>query len=560
MLSELRIRDYALIDDIVIEFGPGLNILTGETGTGKSIIIGALSLVLGGRADPSVVRTGADETTVEARFDEVGEPAGECTRAGIDVSGNSLILRRRAGRTGRSSAWANESAVTVGVLRRVGDRLVDLHGQHQHQLLLNPDRHLEILDAWAGLEPERDRFAAAFDDCEAARRELAALENELAERRHRRDLTEFQLKELSGAHVEPGEVDTLRTEQERLASAEQRSVLAREVRELLSEREGSISELLAATAARLAALGRLDDRMREHHETAVSAQARLDDLWREVVSYGEDIRFSPDRLDEVNARLFLIEKLEKKYAAGADELAALEAKLRAELDSVELDESRCVELRRDIERRGARLLKDAAALSARRRQAGGELAAKILPEFSALGLNQAELAVQVTHPEQPGDSSLSRLGFDTVEFLFSANPGEGLKPLRKVASGGELSRIMLALKNILARMSIVPTMVFDEVDSGIGGRVAEAVGRRLARLGRDRQVICITHLPQIARHADRHYLISKSARRGRTRTGIRRLDDEARVRELARMNAGAEVTETGLAHARELLGRRKRDV
>ncbi len=559
MLSELRIRDYALIDDLAIEFGPGLNILTGETGTGKSIIIGALSLVLGGRADPSVVRTGADDTTVEARFEDVGKPADECARAGVDVSEDVLILRRRAGRTGRSSAWANESAVTVSVLRRVGDRLVDLHGQHQHQLLLNPDQHLEILDAWADLGAERDRFAGAFDDCETRRRELAAVESELKERQHRRDLTEFQLKELSGAHVEPGEIDALRTEQEQLASAEQRSTLARELRELLSDREGSISELLAATTERLATLGRLDDRLKEKHTTAVSVQAQLDDLWRDIVSYGEDIRFSPERLDEVNARLFLIEKLAKKYVVKADELPALEAQLRTELDSVELDEDRCVGLRRDIERRSARLLKDAAALSARRRRAGDELAAKILPEFSALGLEHAELAVQVTHPDRPGDSDLTRLGFDTVEFLFSANPGEGLKPLRKVASGGELSRIMLAIKNILARASIVPTMVFDEVDSGIGGRVAEAVGKRLARLGRDRQVICITHLPQIARHADQHYLITKSARRGRTRTGIRRLDDKARVQELARMSAGAEVTETGLAHARELLGRRKRD-
>ncbi|MFO7676017.1 MAG: DNA repair protein RecN [bacterium] len=553
MLAELRVRNYALIDDLAVELGPGLTVLTGETGAGKSIIVGALSLALGERHDATMIRTGATDCTVEARFVGVAGLAGACLEAGIELESDELIIRRRAGVDGRSSAWLNDTPVTAGALRRLGDRLVDLHGQHQHQLLLDPAAQLDILDAHARLDAARARYRTGHEALRAAEAELAALEAAVAERRRRRDLTEYQARELAEAAVVAGEADGLRREQELLASSERRHRLARELGELLSERDGAAVELASAIADRVAELAKLDPALADDIEPARTARVLLDELWRRVSRYQESVQFAPERADEVNARLFLLEKLERKYGVPADELPALAEKLTAELATAELDETRTAELAGEIESRRRELLAAAAALSKRRRAAGAELARRIGTEFAALGLAGARLEAGIANPAEPGPADLGPAGFDTVEFRFSANPGEELKPLRRVASGGELSRVMLALKSTLSRVAFVPVMVFDEIDAGIGGRVAEAVGRRLARLGRSQQVICITHLPQLARCADHHFLIAKTTSRGRTRTSLRRLEGEERVGELARMTAGATVTATALAHARELL-------
>lgn len=553
MLAELQVRNYALIEDLAVEFGPGLTVLTGETGAGKSIIVGALSLALGERHDPTMLRTGADECTVSARFSGTGNLADTCREQGLDPGTDEFIIRRRAGRDGRSSAWRNDVPVTVGVLRRLGDRLVDLHGQHQHQSLLGPEAQLEILDAASRIEPGLAKYRAGYETLRAAEAELAALETDLAERRRRQDLTEYQARELAEAAITVGEAATLRQEQELLASSERRHRLVRELEELLTEREGAALELTDAIADRVGELANLDPALADMVEPARTARVLLDELWRRLAGYRDHIEFTPERADEINARLFRLEKLERKYGLPADELPALAEKLAGELTSSEADEHRCEALRRDIEARGRELLAQAQKLSDRRRAAGTTLGRRVETEFRALGLETARLEIAVQAPVRPTPADLGPDGLDAVEFGFSANPGEELKPLRRVASGGELSRIMLALKSVLARVSLVPVMVFDEIDSGIGGRVAEAVGRRLARLGRSQQVICITHLPQIARCADHHYLITKSAVKGRTRTGLRRLEAEERVTELARMTAGATVTETTLAHARELL-------
>ncbi|MBN2536745.1 DNA repair protein RecN [candidate division WOR-3 bacterium] len=555
MLAELRVRDYALIENLTLELGPGLTVMTGETGAGKSIILGALSLVLGEKPDPEMVRSGADFAVVEARFTDAESVAGDCAELGIDLPDGELILRRRAAREGRGSAHANDSAITVEALRRLGDRLVDLHGQHQHQYLLRAETHLDLLDAHARLRDERARYAERHAGLERLRTELAGLEAELARRRERRELTEYQVRELADAAPEPGEHSALLAERELLASSEARYTIARRLEELLSEQEGSVAELLGAVESQLVELARLDDSARPRLEAATGARAVLDDLWRELTSYREAIQFSPERLEEVNARLFRLEKLERKYGVAPDELGELAAKLARELESLETGESRLDELRRQVEAATAALLELAAALSRKRARAGKVLEASLAKEFPALGLERAVLSVRHDRPDRPGPADLGPTGFDDVEFLFCANPGEELKPLRKVASGGELSRVMLSLKNALSGVAVVPTMVFDEIDTGIGGRVAEAVGRRLELLGRNQQVICITHLPQIARFAAHHFLVSKSVRRGRTVTSITRLDDEERVAELARMSGGEQVTETTLAHARELLER-----
>jgi DNA repair protein RecN (Recombination protein N) len=564
MLGEIRIRNYALIEDLTVEFSPGLNVLSGETGAGKSIIIGALTLLLGDKPDTDMIRTGAENAQVEGRFDIDKRLADECSELGIPMSENSppqLLLRRRAERSGRGAAYANDSGITIAALQKLGDRLVDLHGQHQHQLLLKPEVHLDILDEYGGLGPDRGGFAERFRTFEERSAQLARLDKELAERRARRELTEFQSKELSAAQVKPGELDELNRERELLQTAERRFTLARQLEELLSEQEGSIIGLLGAAGKALAELAELDSNLAERRATLTEAQAGADDLWRELVRYRESIEFSPERMDEVNSRLFLIEKLERKYGLRADELAATEARLKAELDSIELGGSRREELAAELTALRQDLTARADALSRKRGRARSELAKRLNGEFEALGLGKAVLNVSISRVSDPNGVydrggehfRLTPTGVDAVEFLFSANPGEELRPLRKVASGGELSRVMLALKSALAQADPVPTLVFDEIDVGIGGKVAESVGKRLARLARTHQVICITHLPQIAKYAERHLLVAKSVRSNRTLSSIQTLDADARVEELARMTSGATVTKTSLAHAREML-------
>jgi DNA repair protein RecN (Recombination protein N) len=539
-------------------------VLSGETGAGKSIIIGALSLLLGDKPDADMIRTGADTAQDEGRFDVNKRLAGECSRLGIPITEDGspqLLLRRRTERTGRGAAYANDSGITVAALQQLGDRLVDLHGQHQHQLLLKPEVHLDILDEYAGLGPERGRFAERFHAFESASAELARTDKELSERKARRELTEFQLRELSAAQVKPGELEELTRERELLQTAERRFTLARRLEELLSEQEGSIIGLLGAAGKALAELAELDPDLAERRAVLTEAQAGADDLWRELVRYRESIEFSPERMDAVNARLFLIEKLERKYGLKAAELTELEARLRAELDSIEGGSSRRDELARELAELKKEMAAGADALSRKRGRARSELEKLLKVEFEVLGLGKAVLSVSLARlPDQDGIYEhngerfrLTPTGVDAAEFLFSANPGEELRPLRKVASGGELSRIMLAMKSVLSQADPVPTLVFDEIDVGIGGRVAEAVGKRLCRLARSHQVICITHLPQIAKYAERHLSVSKSTRAGRTLTSIRTLDADSRVEELARMTSGAAVTRTSLAHAREMI-------
>jgi len=564
MLAELRIRNYALIEDLTVEFSPGLNVLSGETGAGKSIILGALTLLLGEKPDPDMIRSGADAAQVEGRFVVNKRLAGECSELGIppvEEGPPQLLLRRRTERAGRGAVYANDSGVTIAALQKLGDRLVDLHGQHQHQLLLKTEVHLEILDEYAGLGPERDDFAERFRAFEAKSAEFSRIEKDLAERRARRDLTEFQLKELSTAQVRPGELEELSQERDLLQSAERRFTLARQLEELLSEQEGSIIGLLGIAGKALGELADLDPALAERRALLNEARAGADDLWRELVRYREAIEFSPERMEAVNARLFLIEKLARKYGLGADELAALEARLKAELDSIELGDSHRRELAAELTAIEQDLTTRAEALSRRRKKARTELEKRLGTEFDALGLGQARLSVEISRTPDPNGvyahegerSRLTSTGIDTAEFLFTANPGEELRPLRKVASGGELSRVMLALKSVLSQADPVSTLVFDEIDVGIGGKVAESVGKRLARLARSHQVICITHLPQIAKYAERHLLVTKTVRGNRTTSSIRTLDADARVEELARMASGAAVTRASLAHAREML-------
>ncbi len=556
MITELSARDFALIESLRVEFGPGLTVLTGETGAGKSIVVGALSLLLGGRSDAAMVRTGADSAQVEARITATPEIAERCHELGIELGPEPepvLILRRRIERNGRSACYANDSSLTVAALERLGERLADLHGQHQHQSLLKHEVHLDILDAYAGLTSERREFTERFHAAERLRDKLAQLDEELAERRRRRELTEFQVRELTEARVRPGELAELQQQRQLLETAERRHRLAHEIGQVLSEGEVSLATLAAAAERTLAELCRIDERLSEHRARFVEARVLLDEIWRELAKYRETIDFSAERLDAVNARLFQIERLERKYGVGATELPTLLQHLQTELDRTAADGDRRNALADELGALQAELEALAQKLSRRRGRVRKKLEEQLARELAAVGLGRAELVIGI----EPTDT-LTERGRETAQFLFTANPGEDRRPLRKVASGGELSRIMLALKSVLAHADPVPTLVFDEIDAGIGGRVADTVGSRLARLGSTHQVICITHLPQIARYADRHLLVEKTTRGGRTRTQIRELDAESRVSELARMAGGATITRTVLAHAREMLRKNNR--
>lgn len=554
MLVELQIRNYALIDHLVLELAPGLNVITGETGAGKSIILGALSLVLGERADPDLIRAGASEAQVQARFSAIPDAVfARLQEMGIEAPDRTLILRRKVDRTGRSVAYANDTAVTIHALSQIGDCLIDLHGQHQHQLLLKPEIHRELLDRYGQLTDQCKEFAQDYARLLQLRAELDALEKDLAERRRRRDLTAYQAQELAAAGIRKGELAALQEESQLLASAERRYALAQELEALLSEQEPSACGLLAIAEKKLAELAGLDATFSSWCEVLATARMQLEEFVRAVSSYRDRIEFSPARSEEVNSRLFLIQKLEKKYGLPADELPDLQEKLTQELNSVELDETRCEELREQLADMEQSLLTRARRLSRARRQAGAKMEKEMEKACTQLGLEKARLSVQISAPDSPDASLLSPAGFDTVEFLFSANPGEPLKPLRKVASGGELSRLMLAAKSVLTSTSMVPIMVFDEIDSGIGGRIAERVGRTLRHLGQTQQVICITHLPQIAQYADNHYVVTKQDKRGRSVTSITPLQGQSRIQELARMIAGEKITETSLARAREML-------
>jgi DNA repair protein RecN (Recombination protein N) len=584
MLRSLRIQNYALIDDLTIEFEPGLNVLTGETGAGKSIIIGALSLVLGDKTDPELIRTGKESALVDAVFEPEG--AGPALRqlleeTALEPAGDEpLVLRRKLVRNGKGNCLVNDHPVNQTTLKRLGDLLVDLHGQHEHQSLLNRALHLDVLDGFAGLGTQRVQLAQRYQDDRATEQELTRIAGELKTRRERRDVTEFQYRELQTARLVPDELDALHAEKELLESAEKRLGLVRELSEIISEGERAVLDQLNGAARRLETLAQLDSRLNPADADLKQATFLLDELGRTIVKYRETIDAPPGRLDEVNERLFALERLVRKYSPvlpGADRqaierLVARREELGQELASLEIDETRMRELEAQLGAQRTELVRRARQLSQARKKARARFEERLGQELTSLGMGRARIAVSIERQEDPEGRyevegrhyHLDARGIDDVEFLFTANPGEEVKPLRKIASGGELSRIMLALKGVVdpdssrrvASESGVPVMVFDEIDVGIGGRIAETVGRKLAQIAHGRQVICITHLPQIAQFGETHFLVSKAVQSGRTLTRIAQLTAEERITEIARMLAGAEVTKTALAHAREMLGQK----
>lgn len=555
MLVELRIRDYAVVEDLTVSLGPGLNVLTGETGAGKSIIVGALSLLLGERASSDVVRKGAERATVEAVFDVDGLGAVQALadEYGFRVEDGLLILRREVQAQGRNRAWVGGSPATAGMVGELGSALVDMHGQHEHQTLLRPRDQRRILDASGGAEELAAAVAEAYERVQALRGELEEREDRQREVESRADFLRFQLKEIDGADLSPGEDEALEAEAGRHEHSEELAQGAQSVADLLYDGEEAVSDRVAQALQTLERLVRFDPELQADAERLKEAFYAVQEVGRRMGDYATSVDHDPERLEEVRARLDRLFRLKRKYGPELADVLETAQRVRAELadhDDADHDVDR---LRREIEEATRSLEAVAGKLSEARRSAARRLSDSIADVLPGLGLGEGRFEVVLTSHE-----TISAGGAESVEFRVSPNRGFDPMPLSKIASGGELSRIMLALKSVLASVDGVPVLVFDEIDAGVGGVVATSVADKLAEVAQRHQVFVVTHLPQVASRASGHLLVEKGASEGLTTTRVRRLDGDDRIEEIARMLGGDPESETSREHARELLGERAR--
>ncbi len=554
MLRFLRINRLAVIDAVEVEFGPGLNVLTGETGAGKSILVGAVGLLLGDRASADLVRTGEEHAAIEAIF-ELGRQAG----------GEEVLVRREITAQGRSRAYIDGELATAGALKDLARRLVELHGQHEHHTLLDAETHLAVIDVFAGLEREADDVAARYTAWRSVAAELEATRRSFADREARQDLLAFQLAELERASPTPNEDEALAASRQVLASAERIERLCEEAYTALYDSDEAVLARLGAVWKRVTELAELDPVFRPHRDARDAIKSQLEDLALQLRRYADGIDASPARLQAVEERLALLERLKRKYGPTLAEVIARREDLARELADLDRGDARITDLTRAHDVARASYVEAASSLSARRHETATQFARALERLVAELAMDGTRFDVRFNR-DPLAESAWSATGFDVAEFYVSPNPGEDLRPLARTASGGELSRIMLAVKTLTAASrhgfsddlsrppsGAAPGLIFDEIDAGIGGRVAGVVGRKLRTLGSAFQVLCITHLPQIAALADAHYRIAKRVERGRTHTTITRLDEAARVEEVARMLGGEVVTDAARASARELL-------
>ncbi len=554
MLERLVIRDLALVERAEISFGAGLNALTGETGAGKTLVVQAVSLVVGERADADAVRQGAEAAVVEAEFRLDGEPAERTGRLlaewGLEFDGETLVVRREVTASGRSRAGVNQSPVTQASLKKLGELLADLHGQHEHQSLLRPEAGLLTLDRLARLDGERQRYAEALAAWRKAEADLGRLRGSLATFTERSDYLRHAAREIDQAKLVAGEEEDLARDAARLAHADRLRELMSLALDRLSEGEHAAVTSLGSVAHALEQAATLDPSLEETLPALREAEIAAGEVARALADYGGRLEADPQALEAIEARRDLIARLTRKYRRGVAELLAWRAELGHELAAGENAEDALEQARERVESAKLSCLAAGRLLSRKRRAAAGEWGPRITRELKPLGLGAAslEFAIEPAPDERPGP-----LGLDAVSLRFTPNPGEAARGLQRIASGGELSRVMLALKVALEAQDRVDLLIFDEVDSGIGGAVAQAVGERLRRLARHRQIVSVTHLPMIAALAQHHLRVTKHAAQGRTTVRIEPVEGEARVAELARMLAGDRVTDTTRRQARELL-------
>ena len=566
MLTELHIQNFAIIDRLDLEFGPGLIILTGETGAGKSIIMDAVDMLLGGRADSTSIRSDADLAHVEGTFKLSGpeRPAAHAIlkREELLDDPNYVTLTREIRREGRSVARLNGRSVGLALLKELGEILVDIHGQSEHLSLLNVHSHLGLLDRYAGVESILAAYHKAHQNLLGLRRELNDLREAQRDAERRSEMLTFQADEIEAARLRRGEDEELKQERDRLANAEALATLAQSALTVLDEgtpESPAATDLVGQAVQSLAKLGQIDATHHSLAEQSIAIEETLADLSHSLRDYLEAMEYNPKRLEEVEERLDLVRRLERKYGGSIESVIAFAADARKQLETISGASTRIAELETSEAEALAKLAGQGLSLSQKRKEAAIKMSQAIETELNDLRMAGARFAVDFqTRPDPQGlpMPDGTRVGFDgngldKVEFLVEPNPGEGLKPLVKIASGGETSRLMLALKNVLARADQIPTLIFDEIDQGIGGRVGATVGEKLWGLGRAHQVMVITHLPQLAAFGDQHFQVQKIVENSRTLTRLTRLSGEPRTLELAQMLG--QVTESTISSAHDIL-------
>ncbi|MBW1981386.1 MAG: DNA repair protein RecN [Deltaproteobacteria bacterium] len=553
MLAELHIRNFAIIDELTASFDPGLTVITGETGAGKSILVNAINLVLGSRGSAELIRSGSQEATVAALFSR--DPQGSA----------ELLVKRTLASSGRNRVYINGEPATVQIMAQLCRGLVSISGQHEHQLFLDPAVQLQILDHYGELTAQREKYSGSFAAVQELNSEIKRLRRRARERQEKQELHRFQLDEIEKAQVKVDEEVKLEEERKLLRHAEELRQGAAEIHRILYADHAAVVGQLSLCDKLLTELSRLDSNMQSLAKMVEDSRFQLEEVAFSMRDYAERVSADPERLQWVEERLHTIKGLLRKYGGDSRALLATAERLREELETVASDEAEIDAKEKQLELAKKRALSEAVDLSRARRQVSHKLEQAVAESLACLDLPGCTVRVAFDQDRELAGQGikvdaylLDSSGIDRVAFLFSANPGEELRPLARVASGGELSRVVLALKELQAREGSQETLIFDEVDAGIGGRTAELVGRRLKALSKSYQVICITHLPQIAAYGDHHYVVRKEARQGRTTTSIARVTNEERLAEIARMLGGVKVSEKTRAHAREMLEQARR--
>ena len=535
VLNLLRIKNLALVEELEWQIAPGFTAITGETGAGKSIIIGALQLLLGERADKSLIRTGADTCTAEAVFTgkELQKLNPQLIEAGVEPSTEDLIIKRTLSTSGANRQFINGSPTTLAILKSVGDALVDLHGPHDHQSLLSPDKQLSLLDSFARAQEQLEEYKKHFRELQALTAEHATLNTAETAREQELDLLRHQTSEINSANLNPGEEDEIEKRYKLSSSSKRLIELAGAVANKLSEAEDSVLSQLAETQRLLRELEKIDVSNSQLVSEHAAAVVQLSEIARSLSDYAEKLDLDPEQLAALEQRVSLFETLKRKYGGSISEVIAFGERAEEQMRKIEGRDEELERLNKEIERIRAQMNRAGDALRKLRAKAAPKLSETIRKHLRDLGFRQSEFEAKLTALDEPGAD-----GFDSVEFLFSANPGEPLKPLRVIASSGEISRLMLAIKSSLAAHDSIPLLIFDEIDTNVGGEIAHAVGAKMQTLAEEHQLICITHLAPVAARASSHFVVTKEVSRGRTFSNLREVTGKARQEEIARMLGG----------------------
>ena len=550
MLNQLSVRNVAVIDKLDINLHDGVSVLTGETGAGKSIIIDSINMILGDRANKELVRYGTDKAVVQAVFDAPKSVINILEENDIDVEDETVIITRQVTKEGKSVARINGMVVTLNILREISDRLINIHGQHDNQALLTPIRHITFLDAYADNEEYINRYKGILSKKREIEKKISSLEMDEQEKMQRIDLLEYQVNEIKKASLEKGEEDDLREQRDIYTNAEQITKSVNEAYMNLYEGDEiqSAYDGISIAVNEISQISDLNPQLKSIYDTLNEIMYSLEDTAHEIKEFGETVEFDEQTLNEIEERLDLISRLKRKYGNSIEEILEYLKKAESELNDIKLSDERTNELKEELKNITKELKEKGNVLTQRRENAAKVLEENIEKSLHELNMEKSKFKVNIEN-----DGTFYDNGMDKVEFLISTNPGEPLKPLVKIASGGELSRVMLAIKSILADSDGVDTMIFDEIDTGVSGKAAMSIAKKLAVIAKNKQVICITHLPQLTAMADNHYLIQKNTDGEMASTTLKELDEEGRELELARIIDGGEVTELALSHAKQML-------